>query len=138
MTQSKIRKMAFILGALIPLVLLSLFLFTNNPKAVLEICSPLFQSGSLEIQTLQLKLMEKGGLYDQVGQRLNEKGFEHHILAGITSKDEILVKFVLINQEANEKRQEEINDMFNDYVVKNNLYKQAFKVKVSNDPSTNW
>lgn len=82
--------------------------------------------------------MENGGVYDQVGQRLKEKGYEHRILGGITSNDKILVKFVLINKEASEKRQEEIIGIFNDYLIKNNLNTQTFKVKVSNDTSTNW
>ncbi|SES11719.1 hypothetical protein SAMN05518872_104288 [Psychrobacillus sp. OK032] len=116
----------------------TILLFTKTPKAVLELCSPLFQNGSLEMQSMQLTLMEKGGVYDQVGQRLKEKGYEHYMLGGITSNDKILVKFILTNQEANDKIQEEITDIFQDYIVKNNLNTQTFKVKVSNDTSTNW
>lgn len=138
MTNSKKRKIGFVLGALILLVSLTFLLFTKTPKVVLELCSPLFQNGSIELQTLQLTLMEKGGMYDQVGQRLKDKGYEHHILGGITSNDKILVKFVLTNKEASEKRQEEIIGIFNDYLIKNNLNTQSFKVKVSNDTNTNW
>lgn len=138
MTESKKRKNRFILGTLILLASLSFLLFTNTPKAVLELCSPIFQNGSIEMQSMQLSLMEKGGVYDQVGQRLKEKGYEHYILGGITSKDKILVKFILTNQDASDKRQEEIMDIFNDYIVKNNLNTQTFNVKVSNDTSTNW
>lgn len=138
MAEAKKRKKGFVVGALILFASLSFVLFTNAPKAVLEICSPLFQNGSLEMQMMQLTLMEKGGLYDQVGQRLKEKGYEHSILGGITEKDKILVKFVLKNQEATEQRQEEIMDIFHDYIEKNNLNTQTFNVKVSNDTNTNW
>lgn len=138
MTESKKRKNLFVLGALILLASLSFLLFTKTPKAVLELCSPQFQNGSIEMQSMQLSLMEKGGVYEQVGQRLKEKGYEHYILGGITSKDKILVKFILTKQEASDNRQEEITDIFHDYIVKNNLNIQTFKVKVSNDTSTNW
>ncbi|GGA27976.1 hypothetical protein [Psychrobacillus lasiicapitis] len=138
MAEAKKRKKGFVVGTLILFASLSFLFFTNVPKAVLEICSPLFQNGSLEMQMMQLTLMEKGGLYDQVGERLKEKGFEHDILGGITEKDKILVKFVLKNQEASDKRQEEIMDIFHDYIEKNNLNTQTFDVKVSNDTSTNW
>jgi len=137
-TESKKRKNLFVLGALILLASLSFLLFTKTPKAVLELCSPQFQNGSIEMQSMQLSLMEKGGVYEQVGQRLKEKGYEHYILGGITSKDKILVKFILTKQEASDNRQEEITDIFHDYIVKNNLNIQTFKVKVSNDTSTNW
>ncbi|TQR19484.1 hypothetical protein [Psychrobacillus vulpis] len=134
----KKRKVHLLIAASILLISMSLLLFTKAPKAVIEICSPLFQSGSIETQSLQYKLMDKGGLYDQVGQRLKEKGYEHHILGGITSKDIILVKFVLANKAVNDKRQEEIKEIFHHYVTVNQLDPEAFLVKVSNDTSTNW
>jgi len=110
----------------------------STPKTIIEVCSPFFQQGTMETQILHLTLMEKGGLYEQVSERLKEKGYEHRILGGINAKDKILVKLVLANKEANDLRQQEITTIFNDYITKNNLDTEAFEVKVSNDTSTNW
>lgn len=136
--KTKKRKLGLMLGAFLFLITITVFLFTSTPKTILEICSPFFQQGTMETQILQLTLMENGGLYEQVGKRLKEKGYEHHIFGGIDAKDKILVKFVLSNKEANDLRQQEITAIFNDYVIKNNLDTEAFEIKVSNDTSTNW
>lgn len=136
--KTKKRKIGLLFGTFLFLITITVFLFTSTPKAILEVCSPFFQQGTMETQILQLTLMEKGGLYDQVGERLKEKGYEHRILGGIDAKDKILVKFVLANKEANNLRQQEITTIFNDYITKNNLDTEAFKIQVSNDKSTNW
>ncbi|TQR17973.1 hypothetical protein [Psychrobacillus soli] len=138
MNKTKKRKIGLLFGTFLFLITITVLLFTSAPKAVLEICSPFFQQGTMETQILQLTLMEKGALYDQVGERLKEKGYEHRILGGINAEDRILVKFVLANKEANNIRQQEIAAIFNDYIIKNNLDPLLFQVKVSNDTSTNW
>ncbi|MFJ7972357.1 hypothetical protein [Psychrobacillus sp. NPDC096389] len=138
MNKTKKRKMRLMFGLFLFLIPITSLLFMSTPKTIIEICSPFFQQGTIETQILHLTLMEKGGLYEQVGERLKEKGYEHRILGGIDAKDKILVKFVLANKEANDLRQQEITTIFYDYITKNNLDTEAFEVKVSNDTSTNW
>ncbi|WP_144509825.1 hypothetical protein [Bacillus sp. FJAT-22090] len=138
MNETKRRKKNLLIGFFLILLSIALIVYTPTSKKIVDICSPLFQLGSVETQILQITLMEQGGLYEQVGDRLKEKGYEHHILVGINAKDQILVKVVLANREANEHKQKEIIAIFNDYIIKNSLDPQIFQVKVSNDESINW
>lgn len=103
----------------------------------MELCSPYLES-SEKAPSFQATLILKGGLYDQVGQRLKEKGYNHQILTGTNSKNEVFVKTVLINIEASEQRQEKIKQIWNDYIIKNNLDPKVFKLKVTNDETLNW
>lgn len=130
--------MRLMFGLFLFLIPIAGLLFMSTPKTIIEVCSPFFQQGTMETQILHLSLMEKGGLYEQVSERLKEKGYEHRILGGIDAKDKILVKLVLANKEATDIRQQEITSVFNDYILKNNLATEAFEIKVSNDTSTNW
>lgn len=110
----------------------------KTPKTELMICSPVSLKGSEEAQYFQSALMLKGGIYNQVGQLLKEKGYEYIIMAGVDSKDKILVKFVLINKEATGQRQEKVKEVFNEIIKTYDLDPNMFKVKVSNDSSPNW
>ncbi|QFF99093.1 hypothetical protein PB01_09765 [Psychrobacillus glaciei] len=123
--------------ALFSVIFTYLFSYTQTTKLVLELCSPYLEAPEIT-QNFQYSFMQKGGLYDQFGQRLKEKGYNHLILTGINPKKEILVKLVLIDKEANQQRQEKIKEIFNDFLAKNDLDPSVFKVKVSNDESFNW
>lgn len=131
------RKIGLIGIALFSVIFTYLFSYTQTTKIVLELCSPYLEEPEIA-QNFQYSFMQKGGLYDQFGQRLKERGYNHLILTGINSKKEILVKLVLIDKEANQQRQEKVKEIFNDFLAKNNLDPSVFKVKVSNDESFNW
>ncbi|MFF2752963.1 hypothetical protein ACFVR1_04285 [Psychrobacillus sp. NPDC058041] len=118
-------------------IFIYLFSYTQTTKLVLELCSPYLEEPEIA-QNLQYTFMQKEGLYDQLGQRLKEKGYNHLIITGINSKKEILVKLVLKDMEANEPRQEKIKEIFNDFLITNTLDPNQFKVKVSNDESLYW
>ncbi|WP_313892339.1 hypothetical protein [Psychrobacillus sp.] len=67
-----------------------------------------------------------------------KKGYEHNTLGMVNSQDEILVKFVLTNKEANKKERNEVITIFNELIVENGMEPKLFKVKVSNDDSPDW
>jgi hypothetical protein len=118
-------------------IFIYLFSYTQTTKLVLELCSPYLEEPEIA-QSFQYNFMQKEGLYDQFGQQLKEKGYNHLIITGINSKKEILVKLVLKDMEANEQRQEKIKEIFNDFLITNKLDPSLFKVKVSNDESLYW
>lgn len=137
MNKAKKKNPLLVGSVLFSAIFIYLFSYTESTKIVLEICSPYIEKPEIA-QNFQYTLMQKEGLYDQLGQRLKEKGYNHLIITGINSKKEILVKLVLKDIEANEQRQEKIKEIFNDFLMINKLDPSLFIVKVSNDESLYW
>lgn len=138
MIVAKKGKIRIIIGVIFLLASICFVFYIKTPKTELMICSPVSLKGSEEAQYFQSAFMKKGGIYSQVGQMLKERGYEYIIMAGADSKDKILVKFVLINKEATEQRQDKVQEIFNEIIKTNDLDPKIFKVKVSNDSSFYW
>lgn len=93
---------------------------------------------SEEANDFQDYLMEKHGFYEQVGKRLKQEGYEHSIYGMIYSKDEIHLKVILSNKEANEQEQIKVKTIINDIIGKNNLDLKIFEIKIGNEGSPEW
>jgi hypothetical protein len=91
-----------------------------------------------ELDNFQESLSKEGGFFKQVGDKLKEKEYDHSMLGMFYPKDEIWIKFVLTNREANKQEKIEVKAIFDELVNKNNLDPKIFKVKVSNDDSPDW
>lgn len=84
-----------------------------------------------EAKEVQNLLYKENGFFNQVDNKLKEKGYEYHMMLAIYSKDDIQVKYILTNKEVTDSEQEEINSIFYELVEKNNLNLNAFTLKVS-------
>ena len=93
---------------------------------------------SQELNDFQDSLGKEGGFYKQVEEKLKEMGYEYQMMGLIYSKDEIRIKFILENKDANEQEKLEVAATFNEIAVKNNLDPKIFKVKVSNNDNPDW
>lgn len=131
------RKIGLLVGSGLIMCLLFLAIYNKSPNIALDICSPNIEIDGMQ-QSIHTTFMRKDGLYDQIGQRLHEKGYNHRILAGISSEEKIFVKIVLVDQKANAQRQKKVKEVFYTFIRQNDLDPNAFKVKVSNDETLNW
>ncbi len=81
---------------------------------------------------LQEFLMKKDGLFDQVRVELDEAGYYSHFAAIAYSKDDIRISLIIPDNEVvSEKKQEEVNRIFQDVIIKHNMNPKAFKIQVS-------
>ncbi len=77
-------------------------------------------------------LMKKDGLFDQVRVELDEAGYDSHFAAIAYSKDDIRISLIIPDNEVvTEKKQEEVNRIFQDMIIKHNMNPKAFKIQVS-------
>ncbi|MCH7321630.1 hypothetical protein LZ480_06950 [Solibacillus sp. MA9] len=85
-----------------------------------------------EIKTL---LYQEGGFFEQVNNKLKDKGYAFQMLLAVYSKDDIRVKYILEIKDATESVQEEVKSIFFESVENNKLDSNSFNLKVadSND-----
>ena len=69
---------------------------------------------------------------------MKQEGYEHSIYGMIYSKDEIHLKVILSNKEANEQEQIKVKTIINDIIGKNNLDLKIFEIKIGNEGSPEW
>jgi len=91
-----------------------------------------------EVGDFQATLTKEDGFYAQVSEKLKEKGYEHNMLIVGYAIDDIWVKLILTNKEANKAHIKEVKKIFNNVIIKNKMDPIIFKVKVSNEESTDW
>ena len=108
----KIKRFGFIRITLIILAIASLSIFmkasvTENKAntSLPQLSQEELELVSKEANDFQDFLMEEHGFYEQVGEQLKQEGYEHSIYGMIYSKDEIHLKVILSNKEANEQEQ---------------------------------
>ena len=81
---------------------------------------------------LQEFLMKNDGLFDQVRVELDEAGYDSHFAAIAYSKDDIRISLIIPDNEVvTEQKQEEVNRIFQDMIIKHNMNPKAFKIQVS-------
>jgi hypothetical protein len=141
----KVRFISLIGVGLLLLVIASLPIYGKVSTAENEADNSFSQSSQgqrevvlKELDNFQESLSKEGGFFKQVGDKLKEKEYDHSMLRMFYSKDEIWIKFVLTNREANKQEKIEVKAIFDELVNKNNLDPKIFKVKVSNDDSPDW
>jgi len=118
------------------------FLFINNTSTKGEVSpsiSPEIQAENekklKEVEEISTLLYQEGGFFEQVNNKLKEKGYAFQMLLSVYSKDDIQVKYILEIQDATESVQEEVKSIFFESVENNNLDSNSFNLKVadSND-----
>ena len=139
------KKLGFIRVSLLIVVIASLSFFINasvtgnKVNAFLpQLSQEELEIASKEANEFQDFLMKKHGFYEQVGEQLKQAGYEYNLLGMIYSKDEIRLKVILKNKEANEQEQIKVKTIFNVMIEKNNLDTKIFKVKIGNDDNPDW
>ena len=91
-----------------------------------------------EYEDFQKSLLIKDGFFDQVGEELKKQGYENNMLGMFHSKEEVWVKYVLVDKEATKQEQKEVETIFFEMAIEYNLDPSIFKVKVSNEDSPEW
>ena len=128
--------------SLLLLVIASLFIFAKVPMAESKddnyLAQEQLEGSPKELDEFQENLNKEGGFYHQVAEKLSEMGYEHQMRGMTYSKDEIWIKFVLTNKEANELEKVVVKEVFEELAIKNKLDPKIFKIKVSNDGSPDW
>lgn len=77
-------------------------------------------------------LMKKDGLFDQVRVELDKAGYDSHFAAIAYSNDDIRISLIIPDNEVvTEQKQEEVNRIFQDMIIKHNMNPKAFKIQVS-------
>lgn len=79
------------------------------------------------------------GIIKQVNDELVKKGYRFQTLVMANSVDDVQVKYILNNKNANESEQEVVKSIFFEIVKKNNLDSNAFNLKVADsDDGPDW
>ncbi|OCA92597.1 hypothetical protein [Pseudobacillus wudalianchiensis] len=92
-----------------------------------------------EIEEIQTILYQEDGFFEQVNNKLKERGYAFQVGVAVYSKDDIRVKYILINKDAVEPAQKEIKSIFYEAVKKNDLDPDSFHLKVGDsDDGPDW
>ena len=83
-----------------------------------------------EVEEISTQLYQTGGFFEQVNNKLKEKGYDFQMLLAVYSKDDIRVKYILANKDATESVQEDVKSIFFESVESNNLDSTSFNLKV--------
>lgn len=124
-----------------------IFLFINNTATKGETSgvhiSPEIQEENekkfKEAEEFSTLLHQEGGLFEQVSTKLKEKGYAGQMLIAMYSKDVILVKYILENNDATESVQKEVKSIFFESIENHNLDSNSFNLKVADsDDGPDW
>ncbi|MGY3186395.1 hypothetical protein [Lysinibacillus sp. TE18511] len=136
----KIKKGKIILIGTIVILFVVTFLFINNTSIKEEISevppsiSPEIQAENekkqKEVEEISNLLYQEGGFFEQVNNKLKEKGYDFQMLLAVFSKDDIRVKYILTNKDAIESIQEDVKSIFFESVDNNNLDSNLFNLTV--------
>jgi len=144
MKKSKIT----LIGTIVILFVVT-FLFINNTSTKGEISevspsiSPEIQAENekkqKEVEEFSSLLLQEGGFFEQVKNKLKEKDYAFQMMLVVYSKDDIQVKYILANIDATESVQEEVKSIFFESVENNNLDSNSFNLKVGDsDDGPDW
>lgn len=96
--------------------------------------SPEIQPKNNEIlEEMQHFLFEENGIMDQVNRELLKEGYKTRTALLYYSKDDIQLKFLLVDKEATKSEQEKVESIFFELIEKNNLDPNAFTIEVGNE-----
>ncbi|VDG96896.1 Uncharacterised protein [Lysinibacillus sphaericus] len=134
-----------ILIGTIVIIFVVTFLFINNSLTKGETSElPLSMSPEIqavsemnlrEVEEISSHLYQKDGFFEQVNAKIEAKGYSFQMMVAIYSKNDIRVKYVLVNKDATEFAQEDVKSTFYESVENNNLDTSSFNLKIgdSND-----
>lgn len=92
-----------------------------------------------EVEEILTRLYQKDGFIEQIGKKLEGKGYEFQTLVAVYSSDDIQVKYVLENKGATEFVQEEVKSIFYESVENYNLDSNSFNLKIGdNNDGPDW
>ena len=119
---------------LLVILLLSIYTwFSDGGNKVDSTLLPEKREVSLEEANAYLESYHtKVGFYNEVGESLREKGYDHSLLGIMESEDEFQIKITLLNKEANKQEQIEVKKIFEETAIKFKLDPGLFKVHVGN------
>jgi len=133
----KVRKRGLLGLGLFLLVILLLSIFTwfldegnkvGNSPGLQEKKEVSLEEANAYLESYHTKV----GFYNEVGESLRAKGYEHSLLGIMESEDEFQIKIILLNKEANKLEQKEVKKIFEETAIKFKLEPKTFKVHVSN------
>jgi len=117
------------------LVMIGLLLPLQGEAAELpSTVSPEIQPKNNEIlEEMQNFLFAENGIMDQVNTELLKEGYKARTALVYYSKEDIQLKFLLVDKEATASDQEKVKSIFFELIQKNNLDPNAFTIEVGNE-----
>ena len=85
------------------------------------------------LEEMEEYLFNNNGIMEQVSDVLLENGYKTRTALAFYSKEDIQLKFILVDKEATEADQEKVKSIFFELVDKNNLDPNAFTIKVGDE-----
>ena len=119
-----------VIGVGLVLLVVALFIYTQDSRKEEKAYDVLLK----EVDDIQELLAKKGGFYEQVAEDLKKEGYNYSIAGMIYSKDDIRLNIIVPNNAVvTAQEQEQINKIFKDAIIKNNLDPLAFKIEVTQE-----
>lgn len=73
-------------------------------------------------------------MFGQVSDELHKAGYYSHFAVILYSKDDIRISYIIPDNElVTEQKQEEVNKIFQDMIIKHNMNPNAFTIQVSHE-----
>ena len=127
-----------VIGVGLVLLVVALFIYTQDSRKEEKAYNPHQMSQKQydvllkEVDDIQELLAKKGGFYEQVAEEMKNEGYNYSIAGIIYSKDDIRLNIIVPNNAVvTAKEQEQVNKIFKDAIIKNNLDPLAFKIEVT-------
>jgi len=129
------KNIKVIFSAASALVMIGLLLPLQGEAAELpSTVSPEIQPKNNEIlEEMQNFLFAENGIMDQVNTELLKEGYKARTALVYYSKEDIQLKFLLVDKEATASDQEKVKSIFFELIQKNNLDPNAFTIEVGNE-----
>lgn len=137
------KKEEIVLIGTIASIFVVFFLFINNsltkgdaPDFPISISPEIYaetEKNLEEIERISNLLFKEDGFFEQVNNKLEEKGYTFQMLLAIYSEKDIQVKYILANKDATESVQEKIKSIFHEAVENNNLDSYSFNLKIGDE-----
>jgi hypothetical protein len=127
-----------VIGVGLVLLVVALFIYTQDSSKEEKAYNPPQMSQKQydvllkEVDDIQELLAKKGGFYEQVAEEMKKEGYNYSIAGIIYSKDDIRLNIIVPNNAVvTAQEQEQVNKIFKDAIIKNNLDPLAFKIEVT-------
>ncbi len=127
---------ALLLGFLVNFPLTEVKATTELPSSV----SPEVQPDNHAIlEEMENFLFKENGIMDQVNRELRKEGYKTRTALVYYSKEDVQLKFLLVDKEATESHQEKVKSIFFELIEKNQLDPDAFTIEVgSGNDGPDW
>ena len=138
----KIGRIIWIVVILLLLVVGGILLFYPDNLVKDQSSEKAFSHSSLDEQERAIKQAEaftetlnaEGGFFEQVQMEMKANGYESmRVMGMIYAQDDLRLKILLPGREANEKEQQEVQEIFTEVILQNGMDPNSFEISVSND-----